>query len=138
MRAGDWIALHNARSESLEDPAMIDPAFAARFAREWIAAWNAHDLERVLSHYVEDFEMASPMIAKIAGEPSGRLRGKAAVGAYWRTALQRLPQLRFEPVDTLVGADSLVLYYRGVSGMAAESFCFDASGKVLRAAAHYA
>jgi len=30
---------------------MIDRNFAARFAREWIAAWNSHDLERVLSHY---------------------------------------------------------------------------------------
>ena len=60
----------------------MDSKFAAGFAAEWIAAWNAHDLQRVLSHYTDDFEMTSPKIVQIAGEPSGRLVGKAAVGAY--------------------------------------------------------
>ena len=27
---------------------MIDRRFAERFAAEWIAAWNSHDLDRVL------------------------------------------------------------------------------------------
>ena len=27
--------------------------------REWIAAWNSHDLERVLALYAEDSEMTS-------------------------------------------------------------------------------
>ena len=42
----------------------IDQAFAERFAAEWVEAWNAHDLERVLSHYAEDFEMSSPYIVQ--------------------------------------------------------------------------
>lgn len=50
--------------------------FAERVAEEWIVAWNAHDVPRVLSHYEDDFEMASPLIIEIAGEPSGVLRGK--------------------------------------------------------------
>jgi hypothetical protein len=29
---------------------VVDAAFAARFAAEWIEAWNSHDLDRVLSH----------------------------------------------------------------------------------------
>jgi ketosteroid isomerase-like protein len=28
--------------------------FADPFAEEWIAAWNAHDLPRILSHYEDD------------------------------------------------------------------------------------
>jgi len=52
---------------------MIDKAFAERFAMEWIESWNAHDLDRVLSHYTDDFEMSSPVIPRIAGETSGRL-----------------------------------------------------------------
>ena len=51
----------------------MDSKFANKFAAEWIAAWNAHDLPRVLSHYTEDFEMSSPKIVQIAGEASGRL-----------------------------------------------------------------
>ena len=27
---------------------------ALGFAREWVAAWNAHDLGRILSHYADD------------------------------------------------------------------------------------
>lgn len=71
---------------------MIDKSKAESFASDWIAAWNSHDLQRVLSHYTEDFEFTSPFIIHIAGEPSGRLRGKSAVGAYWAKALARLPQ----------------------------------------------
>jgi len=26
-------------------------------AQEWIAAWNAHDLERILAHYADDVEL---------------------------------------------------------------------------------
>ncbi|MFP5460952.1 MAG: nuclear transport factor 2 family protein [Gammaproteobacteria bacterium] len=116
---------------------MLTREFAESFAREWIEAWNSHDLERILSHYAEDFTMASPRIAVVAGEPSGVLRGRQEVGAYWRKALALAPELRFEHVATLVGAESIVIHYRGVRGPAAEVFFFDASGRVTRAAAHY-
>lgn len=60
------------------------------------------------------------------------------MGAYWRRALERMPTLRFELVDMLAGVDSLVLYYRGARGMAAEVFYFNEAGLVKRAGAHYA
>ena len=66
---------------------MIDATFAQRFAADWIAAWNRHDLDAILAHYADDFEMVSPLIPQLAGEPSGRLRGKTRVGAYWARAL---------------------------------------------------
>lgn len=116
---------------------MIDKSFAQHFAADWIAAWNSHDVERVLSHYADDFEMSSPIIVQLAGEPSGRLKGKAAVGAYWTRALQLIPDLHFELVDVLAGVDSITLYYRGARGMAAELFFFGEDGKVRRAFAHY-
>ena len=117
---------------------MIDPDFARHFAADWIGAWNRHDLDAILAHYADDFEMRSPYIAQIAGEPSGVLRGKAAVGAYWAAALERTPKLRFTLIDAFVGVDSLLLHYQGARGPAAEVFGFGADGKVSRAAAHYA
>src|SRR5215831_4321598 len=66
---------------------LIDKAFADRFAAEWIEAWNAHDLDAVLAHYDDDFEMSSPFIVHFDADPSGRLRGKARVAAYWEKAL---------------------------------------------------
>lgn len=116
---------------------MLTTEFAKTFAEDWLSAWNSHDLERILSHYSDDFTMSSPYIATIANEPSGTLQGRNAVAAYWRTALDLMPSLHFELVTTLVGAESLVLYYKGARGMAAETFFFNASGKVVKAAAHY-
>src|SRR5262249_55596433 len=75
---------------------MMQKGFAERFAGEWVEAWNAHDLERVLSHYEDDFEMSSPIIVTFMGEPSGKLKGKAAVGAYSPKALKSPAGMRFE------------------------------------------
>ena len=117
---------------------MIDNTFARQFAEEWIGAWNSHDLNRILSHYADDFEMSSPVIVAIAGEPSGTLKGKDQVGAYWAKALQRIPDLRFELITTLVGVNSVTLYYEGARGLAAEVFLFGPDHKVVKAFAHYA
>lgn len=117
---------------------MIDQAFSENFAREWIDSWNSHDLSRILSHYSEDFEMSSPLIIQIAGEPSGRLKGKAAVGAYWKKALQLVPDLRFERLETLVGVNTVTVYYKSARGLSAEVLHFGTDRKVIRAYAHYA
>jgi hypothetical protein len=117
---------------------MLTRDFADHFAAEWIAAWNSHDLDRILSHYADDFEMSSPFIAQIAGEPSGKLKGKKAVGDYWTKGLQRNPQLHFELASTLLGAGSITLYYKSQRGMAAEVLVFGPDKKVVEAFAHYA
>jgi hypothetical protein len=117
----------------------MNKAFAEHFATDWIESWNAHDLDRVLSHYGDDFEMSSPFIVQIAGEPSGSLSGKVAVGGYWGKALKLIPDLHFELVSVLVGVGSVTIYYKGGGGrLAAEVFFFDANQKVSRAVAHYA
>jgi hypothetical protein len=115
-----------------------EKGFAQRFATEWIAAWNSHDLERILAHYEDNFEMSSPIIAALVGEPSGKLRGKAAVGAYWARALQKTPDLRFEFVTALAGVDSVTVYYKGHRGLSAEVLHFSPAGRVRAAFAHYA
>ncbi len=117
---------------------MLSKDFVDHFAAEWIEAWNNHDLNRILSHYTEDFEMSSPFLEQITGEPSGTLKGKEAVGAYWVKALELMPTLHFELVSALAGVESITLYYRGARGMAAEVFFFNPSHKVTKACAHYA
>lgn len=116
---------------------VMDPGFAERFATEWVAAWSSHDLDRILAHYEDDFETSFPLIRTMAGEPSGKLRGKAAVRAYWARALQALPDLRFEPVQALAGADSVTICYKGHRGLTAEVLHFGPDGKVRAAFAHY-
>jgi ketosteroid isomerase-like protein len=116
----------------------MDKTFAKLFATDWIDSWNAHDLDRVLAHYADDFEMSSPIIIQMVQEPSGILRGKTAVRAYWKRALERIPDLHFELISVLAGVTSITLYYRSARGrLAAEVFHFNADRKVVKAAAHY-
>ncbi|MEC4747918.1 nuclear transport factor 2 family protein [Methylomicrobium sp. Wu6] len=112
--------------------------FAEHFAKNWLDAWNAHDLPRILAHYTDDFEMSSPVIIQVTGNPEGRLQGKQAVGAYWTKALTLFPNLRFEPLCTLIGVNSIVIHYVGATGQrVAEVFHFNEAGLVFRAQAHY-
>lgn len=63
------------------------------FATAWVANWNRRDVDAVLSHFAEDAEFVSPLAAKYSGQAA--LRGKAAIGDYWRSALQRIDRLEF-------------------------------------------
>ena len=45
-----------------------DAAHLAALGRDWIAAWNSRDLERVLSLYAEDAEMTSEHIPALGIE----------------------------------------------------------------------
>lgn len=117
---------------------MLTADFARKFATEWIESWNSHDIERVLAHYDDNFEMNSPYIVQIAGVPSGQLLGKERVGAYWSQALSLIPDLHFELISTLVGVNSITLYYKGARNrLSAEVFHFGPDGKVVQVFAHY-
>ena len=67
---------------------MLTESEAKNFAQEWIAAWNSHDLEAILSHYGEDVVLTSPVAARILGDPDGTVRGKTSLGEYFRRGLQ--------------------------------------------------
>jgi ketosteroid isomerase-like protein len=117
---------------------MITREFAETFAAEWIEAWNRRDLDRVLAHYSESFEFSSPFISSVAGEPSGSLKGHAAVREYWSKALARRPDIRFRLLTVFVGVASAVIHYQWHDGTAvAEHFEFEPGGKVIRSSAHY-
>lgn len=117
---------------------MIARSFAEHFAADWIKSWNAHDLERILSHYTDDFEMTTPRIVDVVGDASGKLKGKERVGTYWAKSLALSPDLHFELISILTGVDSITLYYKNHRGQfAAEVFHFNAEGKVEKALAHY-
>ena len=115
----------------------MDIEKATAFADHWIEAWNNHDLDSILSHYTDDFEMSSPVMVESMGELTGKLKGKTSVREYWAKALARYPELHFEKLHTLVGVDSVTIVYNGVRGLSAEVFYFDKLGKVHSACAHY-
>jgi hypothetical protein len=110
----------------------------ARHAQEWIAAWNAHDLERILAHYADDVELSSPLVARLTGRSEGFVRGKAALRDYFARGLRAYPALRFDFVRLYAGVRSCVLEYHSVNGLrSAEVTEFDEKGRVRRVLAHY-
>jgi ketosteroid isomerase-like protein len=112
--------------------------FAEQFAQEWIASWNAHDLERIFGHYTDDFEMSSPLIVERMNEPSGTLRGKDAIRPYWSRGLATTPPLHFELDEVLLGVRSVVLVYRNaLQRRVTETLFFDDRLRVNRGMAHY-
>jgi len=117
---------------------MLTAESATHVADEWFAAWNAHDLDAILAHYADDVEFVSPFVAVLNDDPSGVIHGKEALRAYFARALERFPDLRFEPLDVLVGVDSVTLYYVSVGRrLAAEVMTLDPDGLVVRVLAHY-
>lgn len=115
----------------------LDTKFANQFAADWISAWNRGDLSAVLRHYTDDFEMRSPNIETVFGEPSGRLVGKERVRAYWQMMLSNYGTPQMELVAVFAGAGSIAIEYRNRGRRAVEIFFFDESGRISMAAAHY-
>lgn len=121
-----------------KEKTMLDLSWARAFAEEWIAAWNSHDLDRILTHYADDFEMASPLIIERMKEPSGVLKGKEKVRAYWQKGLSATPPIEFALIDVFVGVDSITIYYRSVARkIAAEVLVFNDRREVVKGIAHY-
>lgn len=119
------------------DP-VIGLDFAQSFVQEWIAAWNSHNLERILSHYADGFEMHSPFIVERMGEPSGMLRGKEQVRPYWEKGLAD-GRLHFTLEEVFAGVSSIAIRYRRHTGHSAvEVLFFGPDYKIIRGVAHYA
>ena len=117
---------------------------ADAFVAEWMAAWNSHDVERILEHYADDVEYWSPFIAAMAepGGPGadGRLVGKDQVRAYFTAALRRYPELHFDPpAHVAVGAGSVSFVYTSVNDLTAvETLVFAPGSRIVaRAHCHY-
>ena len=94
----------------------MDHIMAQRFVDSWEQAWNAHDLEQVLSHFAEDVVFTSPVAAQLLDASDGVIRGKQALREYWSEGLRRIPGLRFEVLGVYVGVATLVINYRNQKG----------------------
>lgn len=117
---------------------MITKESAHAFAQHWVEAWNAHDMDQILSHYTDDFEMTTPFIVSLMNEPSGTLKGKDKVGNYWANALKKYPELEFKLIDVLYGVNSITIYYISIlNKKAIEFFLFGPDGKVVKSMANY-
>jgi predicted ester cyclase len=109
-----------------------------QLATHWVAAWNAHDLDAIISHYDQGVELISPVAEQLLGIPNGKVSGRSSLREYFQRGLEAYPELHFDLKDVLVGVNSLVLYFTNQKGTRTGEFMdLDASGKVTRVVAHY-
>ena len=91
---------------------LIELEEAHKVAANWIAAWNAHDLEVILSHYADELEFVSPLVVSRLGEPDGTIRTKSGLRAYFSPSIGHGSDLHFQLLDVLAGVSSITLCYR--------------------------
>ena len=109
----------------------------AAFAEAWEAAWNSHDLDRILAHYSEGVIFRSQKAMRLVGQ--GQLQGKPALRTYWAKALAAQPDLSFVVVEVLGGHGMMVITYRNQKNvLAAETLRFGPDGLVVEASACHA
>jgi hypothetical protein len=111
---------------------------AWNLANDWVAAWNAHDLDAILSHYDDAVELTSPVAARLLAVADGKVAGKAALRAYFARGLAAYPDLHFSLEQVFCGLQSVVLVYvNQAASRTAEFMELSPSGKVARVVANY-
>lgn len=80
----------------------MDQESLESFARDWLAAWSGNRPSALLDFYGEDAYYQDP------GRPEG-LRGKEALGAYFRKLLAVNPEWIWSPVEVMATARGFTL-----------------------------
>lgn len=107
-------------------------------AHDWITAWNAHHLDRIMAHYDDAVELTSPVAAHLLGNPDGKVTGKPNLRTYFQRGLEAYPDLQFHLEDVLWGVNSIVLYYANQKGTrTAEFMRLSPAGRIENVIAHY-
>lgn len=117
------------------------PFEPGHFAAQWAAAWNARNLDAVLSHFDESVVFSTPKAMDTVGRPT--VVGIPAVRAYWEQALQLITALQFTVIRTVWDAEHQelgIIYDRDINGRrdrALELLGFNANGRVNRGEVFY-
>ncbi|HZR64661.1 MAG TPA: nuclear transport factor 2 family protein [Terriglobales bacterium] len=111
---------------------------ARKFAKDWIEAWNSHDVDAIMDHYAPQVKLTSPVAARLLDDAAGSVVGSEALRKYFQKGLEVYPELSFELLDVMWGISSVILYYRNHVGTKSGEFMeFDSEGKVVRVVANY-
>ena len=80
-------------------------------ARAWLDAFNAHDVDALVSLYDDACTHTSPKIRALHPDTGGKLVGKPALAAWWRDANARLPNLRYEATAIVAEGATVIIEY---------------------------
>jgi len=77
----------------------------------WFEAFNAHNLEKLLSLYDDEAEHFSPKLKIRQPETNGLVSGKEALRAWWKDAFARIPSLHYKVTSLTSNADRVFMEY---------------------------
>ncbi|MGC4040535.1 MAG: nuclear transport factor 2 family protein [Flavobacterium sp.] len=77
----------------------------------WFEAFNAHNLEKLLSLYDDEAEHFSPKLKIRHPETNGLVSGKDALRAWWKDAFERLPTLHYKVTSLTSNDDRVFMEY---------------------------
>lgn len=116
----------------------MDQHKAESYAKSWIEAWNAHDIDALSAHYADDVVFRSPFIPKLIENESCTIRGIEELRKYLGAGMEAYPHMRFQLHRVGVGVDSIALNYIGVDGaLANEMHVLNDEGKAVDVRIHY-
>ncbi len=108
-------------------------------AEHWIAAWNAHDLDAIMSHYADTVEFQADTVVRRWDRADGRLHGAAELREHFRRGLELAPTLSFTLEEVLSAPDGYAVIYRRDNGnRVIDVVELDVAGKAARVTAYYA
>jgi SnoaL-like domain len=67
-----------------------------QIALQWFAAFNEHNLEKLLAIYDDNAKHYSPKLKLRQPETEGWIVGKDALRTWWQDAFERLPTLHYK------------------------------------------
>ncbi|MGL2962308.1 nuclear transport factor 2 family protein [Flavobacterium sp. RSB2_4_14] len=80
-------------------------------AHLWFEAFNAHNLEKLLSLYDDEAKHFSPKLKIRHPETNGLVIGKDALRSWWQDAFDRLPTLHYKVTSLTSNADRVFMEY---------------------------
>jgi hypothetical protein len=90
-----------------------------QIARQWLTAFNDHDLDKLLALYADDAVHYSPKLKLRYPETNGLIEGKANLQAWWKDAFIRLPTLQYKATSLTANSERVFMeYVRRVEGEA--------------------
>lgn len=117
---------------------MIDPKEAQQYAEEWIASWNSHDIDKIMSFYADSLCHITPKLTMLFGSATHTIKDKKQLREYFTAALKRSPDLHFTLTDVFAGAESIVICFDSTTGIyVAVVLILDEHRKITQYLAHY-
>lgn len=80
-------------------------------AHLWFEAFNAHNLEKLLSLYDDEAQHFSPKLKIRHPETNGLVIGKDALRSWWQDAFDRLPSLHYKVTSLTANSDRVFMEY---------------------------